>query len=47
VDYFTALADTGGYLPAALGEDGVHPNRAGYDKMWPVLSRAIAALPKA
>lgn len=44
VDYFSALTDKSGYLPAELGEDGVHPNLAGYDKMWCVLSRALTAL---
>lgn len=37
VDYYSALADVDGYLPSALGEDGVHPNEAGYSRMWPVL----------
>lgn len=44
VDFFAALAGKDGHLPAALGEDGIHPNLAGYDRMWPVLSYALAAL---
>jgi lysophospholipase L1-like esterase len=41
-DYFSALAEERGYLPVELGEDGVHPNMAGYARMWPVLSSIIA-----
>jgi lysophospholipase L1-like esterase len=41
-DYFSALAEEG-YLPVELGEDGVHPNIAGYARMWPILSSIIAA----
>jgi lysophospholipase L1-like esterase len=47
VDYFSALTDKSGYLPTELGEDGIHPNLAGYDKMWSVLLRTIEALPTA
>src|SRR5690606_2247513 len=36
-DYFTALADEHGGLPAQLGNDGVHPNRLGYAVMRPLL----------
>ena len=43
VDYGTVLADTGGGLRADLGNDGVHPNRAGYAAMRPLAERAIAA----
>jgi lysophospholipase L1-like esterase len=44
VDYFSALADERGHLPVELGEDGVHPNIAGYARMWPILSSTIEAL---
>jgi lysophospholipase L1-like esterase len=43
VDYGTVLADTDGGLRADLGNDGVHPNRAGYAAMRPLAERAIAA----
>lgn len=45
-DYHGALATPTGGLPAALSADGVHPNRAGYTAMRPVvlaaLTRAVA-----
>jgi len=41
VNYYAALADVDGYLPCELGEDGVHPNAAGYARMWPALQLAI------
>lgn len=37
IDYFGAMADGEGRLPHALGEDGVHPNAAGYRLMEQVL----------
>jgi lysophospholipase L1-like esterase len=43
-DYFSALADEHGGLPAGLGNDGVHPNRLGYAAMRPILEAALAAL---
>jgi lysophospholipase L1-like esterase len=43
VDYGTVLADAEGGLRADLGNDGVHPNRAGYAAMRPLAQRAIAA----
>jgi lysophospholipase L1-like esterase len=43
VDYATVLADAEGGLRADLGNDGVHPNRAGYAAMRPLADRAIAA----
>lgn len=42
VDYFTALKDPDNGLRAALGNDGVHPNRAGYAAMRPLTERAIS-----
>lgn len=41
VDYFSALADADGALPAQYSNDGLHPNRAGYDVMRPVALAAI------
>jgi lysophospholipase L1-like esterase len=40
-DYHAALADEGGNLPPTLAPDGVHPNAAGYARMWPVLDEAL------
>lgn len=44
VDYFSALADSSGYLRADLADDGLHPNAAGYRLMAPL---ALAAIEKA
>jgi lysophospholipase L1-like esterase len=41
LDYHAAMADPDGGLKASLGEDGVHPNRAGYDLMGPLAERAL------
>lgn len=41
VDYNQALADGDGHLPPDLGEDGVHPSPAGYERMWLSLLPAI------
>lgn len=41
VDYFPVLADAQRGLHKTLTEDGVHPNRAGYEKMRPLLEKAI------
>lgn len=41
VDYAEVLADDEGGLDSALGNDGVHPNRAGYARMRPLAERAI------
>jgi len=43
VDYGTVLADNDGGLRADLGNDGVHPNRAGYAAMRPLAERAFEA----
>ncbi|WP_423738071.1 SGNH/GDSL hydrolase family protein [Chitinophaga caseinilytica] len=42
VDYFPVLADEKRGLAPVLTGDGVHPNRAGYEKMRPLLEKAIA-----
>lgn len=41
VDYFPVLADEQRGLDKALTGDGVHPNRAGYEKMRRLLENAI------
>jgi lysophospholipase L1-like esterase len=42
VDYYSALTDGQGQLRSDLSNDGLHPNRAGYDLMEPLTRRAIA-----
>jgi lysophospholipase L1-like esterase len=41
LDYFSALADANGQLPADLSDDGLHPNARGYRVMTPVALDAI------
>lgn len=41
VDYFAVMKGADGGLNAELGNDGVHPNRAGYALMKPLALRAI------
>jgi lysophospholipase L1-like esterase len=41
VDYYTAMADTNGQLPADQADDGLHPNAKGYRVMSPVALSAI------
>lgn len=41
VDYFSAMADAENGLQAALTYDGVHPNKAGYQVMGPLVEAAI------
>ena len=41
VDYFAALAGEADELPAALGNDGVHPNRDGYTIMRKLFESAL------
>lgn len=45
VDYHAVLADADGGLKPAYTEDGVHPTRAGYEVMKPVLQQALASAP--
>lgn len=40
-DYYSALVDSGGGCKAALADDGVHPNRAGYAAMDPIARESI------
>lgn len=41
-DFHSAMADNRGGLPAELSGDGVHPNKAGYAIMEPIVENAIA-----
>jgi lysophospholipase L1-like esterase len=43
LDYFSAMADDKGFLKEELSEDGLHPNRKGYEIMAPLAEQAIAA----
>ncbi len=45
VDYHPVLAAADGGMRAAYTSDGVHPNQAGYEVMWPVLQQALAQPP--
>jgi lysophospholipase L1-like esterase len=42
VDYYASLANSEGGLKAELSPDGVHPNRAGYEVMAPLVEAGIA-----
>lgn len=42
LDYFTPMADDRDGLKKSLGDDGVHPNKTGYDIMEPLAQKAIA-----
>ncbi len=41
LDYFSSMADERHGLKAGLGDDGVHPNLAGYKIMEPLVEKAI------
>jgi lysophospholipase L1-like esterase len=41
VDYFTPMANNANGLKTELGEDGVHPNAAGYAIMEPLVEEAL------
>lgn len=43
LDYFSAMSDERKGLKKDLGNDGVHPNMAGYKIMEPLVEQAIAA----
>ena len=43
IDYHSAMADARHGLRAELGNDGVHPNEAGYRIMAPLAAKAIGA----
>jgi len=42
VDFFTPMASKNNGLKVELGDDGVHPNAAGYAIMEPLLEKALA-----
>ena len=42
LDYFSVMADDRKGLPLALSSDGVHPNKAGFAIMKPLVENAIA-----
>ena len=42
VDYYSAMADEHKGLKAEYADDGVHPNKAGYQVMAPLVDKAIA-----
>lgn len=42
IDYYALLAGASGEFPAALSNDGVHPNRAGYRLMRAKVERLVA-----
>lgn len=41
LDYYSALVDERKGLKAAYADDGVHPNKAGYQVMRPIVEKAI------
>ena len=41
VDYYTAMADQNGGLPATLSTDGCHPDPAGYLIMQSIITKAL------
>jgi len=43
-DFHAALADANGSLPLKYSDDGVHPNQAGYDRIWPCLEPILAGM---
>ena len=42
VDYFAAMVDAQGFLKKDLSQDGLHPNKKGYEVMAPLAEQAIA-----
>jgi lysophospholipase L1-like esterase len=44
VDYHQALASADGAIDPVLTRDGIHPNAAGYQRMWPRLAEALQRL---
>jgi lysophospholipase L1-like esterase len=41
LDYYSALVDERKGLKTAYADDGVHPNKAGYEVMNPLVEKAI------
>jgi lysophospholipase L1-like esterase len=42
LDYFTPMADERKGMKAEYSQDGIHPNKAGYDVMTPLVEKAIS-----
>ncbi|HEV8131143.1 MAG TPA: SGNH/GDSL hydrolase family protein [Acidobacteriota bacterium] len=42
LDYFSAMADAGGFFKEELTYDGLHPNKEGYAVMAPLAEKSIA-----
>lgn len=42
LDYFTPMADDRKGMKTEYSQDGIHPNKAGYDVMTPLVEKAIA-----
>ena len=42
LNYFTPMADERNGMKAEYSQDGIHPNKAGYDVMTPLVEKAIA-----
>jgi lysophospholipase L1-like esterase len=43
IDYFAAMLDDRGLLRRELADDGLHPNKVGYDLMAPLADKAIGS----
>ena len=41
VDYWSAMRDSNGLMPADLADDGLHPNAKGYRIMAPIAAKAL------
>ena len=41
VDYYSAMVDNAGFMPADMADDGLHPNAKGYRVMAPIAMEAI------
>ena len=41
LDYYSAMVDERKGLKATFADDGVHPNKAGYEVMGPIVEKAI------
>ncbi len=46
VDYYSAMVDKAGFMPADMADDGLHPNARGYRVMAPIALTAIDAVTK-
>ena len=43
LDYYSAMVDPNGFLPADMSDDGLHPNSKGYRVMAPLALKALDA----